>query len=384
MSTASASCCYEAATLQQADDQDTCSRSTTAGASSRTPSSDAVGDASMARAWLSVVAGEVRAMPWDSGRFAMVGKLQDAPRNFGHVSSMRDKRTGCLVAVKEMPNSWMCDNHEAFIKRHCHETEQPWVDVACMAFLHSAQYPYSCGLLGAFQDESVTRVVSELASEGDLFSWCATSAKVAMPGRERELYVRPLVAQVFDAVRWLHDLSIVHSDISMENILVTQEVRTGGLQVKLIDFASATARRYLRERTIGKPAYQAPEVSTDIEYDGFLADTFATGVVMYCMLLIAYPWSSTGAGGACVSFRYFRKHGFRKFALKRKLTNGKSAIEVLTPAATALVEELTAMDPAMRTTLGERTWLGECARPSVWGTAWMRYRPSTADAPSAQ
>jgi len=328
--------------------------------------------------WLSVAAAEVRPMRWDSGRFAMVGKVQDAPRNHGHVFSMWDRARGHLVAVKEMPNTWVCESHEAFGRSHPGETEQPWVDVGCTALLNNTRYPYACALTGAFVDTTMTRVVSELASEGDLFAWSAASAQVALPGPARELYVRPLVAQIFDAIRWLHDLSIVHSDVSMENILVTRDPRSGELCIKIIDFASASARRFLRERTIGKPAYQAPEVSTDMEYDGFLSDTFAVGVVVYSMLLIAYPWTSTGAGGACAAFRYFRKHGFRKFSQKRKLNSGVCAQDKLSFMAVSLIEELMAVDPGSRTTLGEMTWSQGWPRPSVWATPWMRVRAGTA------
>lgn len=79
--------------------------------------------------------------------------------------------------------------------------------------------------------------------EGDLFEWCFRPT-VPAPGVEREAHMRPIVAQLLVAVRWLHGLGIAHRDLSLENVLL--EDSGAELRVKLIDFGMATMKRKVR------------------------------------------------------------------------------------------------------------------------------------------
>lgn len=311
--------------------------------------------------------------PWDSGRFAMVGMLQDAPRNCGRVVCMHDRLHGSRVAVKEMPNEWVLENHEAFTTARPHETERPWVDIACMAYLRREGFPYACDFYGVFRDSHVTRIVTSFAPEGDLFAWSSATADLAACGPAREALVRPLLAQTLDATRWLHDLSIVHGDLSMENILVTTSAGSG-VFVQLIDFGSAVMQRHIPGCVaLGKEAYRAPETLGEVsEYDGFLSDAFALGVVMFGSLFMGFPWRSTcDIACPCPAFEYFRAHGFRAFAQRRTVPSGGMVIEHLTEGAAAVLEGLLAVDASARLTLGEATWDEIPPRPSVWKGAWL-------------
>merc|ERR1711972_1241750 len=81
---------------------------------------------------------------WMPDRFQMISKLQDAARNKGQVHEMYDRLVDKQVAVKQMPNEWVCESHQEFIKCHPGETERPWVDIGCMAYLNSISHPYVC------------------------------------------------------------------------------------------------------------------------------------------------------------------------------------------------------------------------------------------------
>ena len=100
----------------------------------------------------------------------------------------------------------------------------------------------------------------------------------------------PIVGQIFTAVCWLHDLGVAHRDLSLENILLTDN--GGSMQVKLIDFGMSTTQRVCKRELRGKQSYQAPEMHGP-EYDAFLADEFALGVVLFAMAVQDYPWTST-------------------------------------------------------------------------------------------
>lgn len=185
--------------------------------------------------------------------------------------------------------------------------------------------------------------------------------------------------QMFSAVAWLHDLGICHRDLSLENILLQKSADSGsdGLQVKLIDFGMSTLQRHTCNEIRGKQSYQAPEMHRkDEDYDGFLTDVFALGVVIYCLASQDYPWQSTQPGG-CQLFSYVSLKGFRAFLERRKLRkgSGERLIEVFTTPFVDLVAGLTALSPVERFTVGEQCWTQPSApatqRTAVWDLAWL-------------
>jgi serine/threonine protein kinase len=308
---------------------------------------------------------------WDSDRFKMVKKLQDATRNRGMVHLMHDNDTGVDVAVKQMPNGWFRNSHQEFVAEHPTETEMPWQDIGCVNFLNHTGYAHSCDLLGVYKDIDFTYVVTSFASEGDMFSWCESGVS---PGPERETVVRPLARQMLEGVQQLHEMGIGHLDLSLENVLMSK-AKDGRLSIRIIDFGMATNSRYLKNCVRGKASYQAPELHTSQRYDAFLSDAFSIGVTLYAVLVKDYPWLSTRPGG-CKCFEYVRKHGFRSYLDKRKLRNSQLRVgQILSEPLKQLLEGLMALDPAERLTLGEAAWAssgGSCAtRGSVWDEPWL-------------
>mmetsp|Transcript_87605 Transcript_87605/g.228589 ORF Transcript_87605/g.228589 Transcript_87605/m.228589 type:complete len:385 (-) Transcript_87605:58-1212(-) len=303
-------------------------------------------------------AGDVQT--WEPMRFKMVGKIQDSARNHGQVVHMIDKLTGNEVAVKQIPNSWICQQPEEFDRQHSGEKEQPWVSIGCTALLTHAAYQYVCPLLGVYRDEETTHIVMEFARDGDLFSWCSSSY-VSPPGPEREALVQPLARQIIDSVRQLHEISIVHGDISLENILLS-----GPLQIQLIDFGQSSSNRSISSSVHCKPSYQAPEMHTQDGIDGFLSDAFAVGVTLYALLCNDYPWLSTKPG-CNKAFDYFSKNGFRAFIKRRRHDH------FLSEPVVELLSGLLDPDPSQRLTLGESAW-AEGGRRSVGQSSWLSAR----------
>lgn len=315
-------------------------------------------------------------MSWDPDRYQLVKTLQEAGRNHGRVDMMqRREGRGGVVAVKRMPNKWVRTGPKEFKSHYPTTTEQPWCDLGFVRQLNSLKFPFACDLLGVFRDSQHTYVVTSLATEGDLFSWCFRGPK---PGRDREAYVLPIVTQIFSALKWLHELGIAHRDISLENILLT-EAGSDKLRVKIIDFGMGTVATTCRGEARGKPSYQAPEMHLETEYDTMLADVFATGVVVFSLMAQNYPWKSTKQNG-CPFFDYASAFGFRKFLETQKM------LDIFTPACIELMEGLLQTQPQKRIGLGESYLARERAgrsRRSVWELKWLQFTSSPTTPPRA-
>ncbi|CAK0835261.1 unnamed protein product [Prorocentrum cordatum] len=307
--------------------------------------------------------------PWPVGRFETLGKIEDAHRNQGSVCLVRAVDEGVLLAVKRMPNAWIQGSQQAFEEAHPGETEQPWGDIGCNCFLNSVGYPYCMQLVGVYRDQEATSVITEFANGGDLFDWASDLHE--QPGLERESRVKPLIRQIMHGVQCLHNLSIVHGDLSMENVLLSTREGDDAPRARLIDFGAATTDRFAACRATGKPSYQAPEMfDSDSPRDGFLCDAFSVGVVLYAMCLMDYPWVSTSGGDKC--FEYVRAKGLAAFFRKRKppACNKKAISEVASPELRALLAGLLELDPSRRLTLGEDAF--GAGRSSVWDEPWMQ------------
>lgn len=322
---------------------------------------------------------------WEPERFRLVRKVQDAKRSHGEVLLMKDERAGgALVAVKRMPTSFLCASLDDFMREHPWESERPWADMGVSSALRdlgAASFPYACRLQGVYRDGEHVYAVSDYANGGDMFGFCADQS-LPPPGPEREAVVLPLARQIVDGIRRLHDLSIIHGDVSLENLLLSKREPSPNWAVQIIDFGRATRSRS-RTCCVAKPSYRAPEMpssSLDSDackesYDGFLADAFAVGVVLYTMLLRDYPWLSTEPG-TCKSFDYYRKHGFRALLEKRKIFGSSArASACLSEGATSLLEGLLAANPSERLTLGESVWGDRPCRPSAWQSCWLGSAP---------
>lgn len=314
---------------------------------------------------------------WDPDRFELVQKLQDAVRNQGEVLLMRDRASNAQVAVKRMPAAWVGSSHEDFLVRHPDESEKPWQDIGCARLLNNIGYQYACQLLGVFRNEQHTYVVSSFATEGDLHTWCSSGPP---PSLQSEHDKQPICVEILRAIQQLHDSSVVHGDVSLENILLSRPTSSctdgndnasndRGPQVRVIDFGVASTSRHLKYRGGGRTSYHAPEVYSREDYDGFLADAFSLGVVLYAVMTRDYPWLSTQPG-SCPRWGYVQNFGLRAYFDKRRINDGAATVtEVLSEPLVRLLEGLLAPDPKARLTLGELSF-ASCGRRSVWDEQW--------------
>jgi len=204
---------------------------------------------------------------------------------------------------------------------------------------------------------------------GDLLSWCDSLPKC---GAQRLAVISPVMRDLYTAVKSLHDLCIVHGDLSLENIVVDRDAQQS-FRVKIIDFGLSSLERMRIGPIRAKPSYTAPEAYYTKRFDGFLADCFALGVVSFGIAANDYIWYSTKPGG-CERFSRATKYGLERCLRARRVRteNGDQRfVETMPESLVQTIVGLLALDPDTRMTLGEDCWVSSPARSSVWDKEWL-------------
>lgn len=137
-----------------------------------------------------------------------------------------------------------------------------------------------------------TYLIMELAKGGELF------AKLCEIGRFTEDEARFYWQQLLQGVLYCHRKGLCHRDLKLENLLLDEK----GEVLKITDFGFAKFQVDSMPKTIlGTAVYVAPEVlevkSSTEGYDGFLADVWSCGVILYTMIVGNYPFDLGYHGG---------------------------------------------------------------------------------------
>nr|BAK01400.1 predicted protein [Hordeum vulgare subsp. vulgare] len=152
-------------------------------------------------------------------------------------------------------------------------------------------------------------IVMEYAGGGELFE------RVCDAGRFHEDEARYFFQQLVCGVSFCHAMQICHRDLKLENTLLDGSPAP---RLKICDFRYSmssvqyiapkyqniehcTRKMYMQssvlhsrpKSTVGTPAYIAPEVLSQREYDGKHADVWSCGVTLYMMLVGGYPFEDT-------------------------------------------------------------------------------------------
>jgi serine/threonine protein kinase len=106
-----------------------------------------------------------------------------------------------------------------------------------------------------------------------------------------------IMQQVAVATAFLHGRLIVHGDIKMENILVDHFYH-----VRLCDFGHARvvhpheADKVVLSEPRGSPSYMCPEMVNGNRYNGFDADAWSLGVVLFAFVMSYFPFALARVG----------------------------------------------------------------------------------------
>lgn len=105
----------------------------------------------------------------------------------------------------------------------------------------------------------------------------------------RESHTKKFILQLLSAIEYLHSVNVVHRDIKLSNILLSN------YSIKLADFGlCALIQKNKRTTVCGTPNYIAPEIITKTAYS-FECDIWSIGVLIYTMLIGTPPFQKKTA-----------------------------------------------------------------------------------------
>ena len=102
---------------------------------------------------------------------------------------------------------------------------------------------------------------------------------------------RHLWRQIVSAIAYLHENHIVHRDLKLENIIIDKKG-----SVKIIDLGFGNFilhENHLLRTFCGSPDYAAPELFLGKAYNGFHADCWSLGVLLFAMLSGSLPFGNS-------------------------------------------------------------------------------------------
>ena len=216
--------------------------------------------------------------PTDETNFPYVVSAKIGTGNFAVVRKCTHKASGKAYAIKVIDKS---KSRSSTYKENMFEKE--------LEILQNIDHPNLIKLYDHYDTKSSLYLVTELASEGDLFDRVVTLKKRKALSEKDASH---LVQQLVSAVQYLHNKNIVHRDLKPENILI-DSTEDGKDIVKICDFGLATFIQsgQLLETVCGTPTYVAPEILTEEGYNE-KADIWAVGVIMYILLCGHPPFHS--------------------------------------------------------------------------------------------
>ena len=139
-------------------------------------------------------------------------------------------------------------------------------------------------LYEVYENEDIVFVIMELLKGGELFK------KLQGRGIFNEEYCAKIMANLIDAMGYVHTKKVLHRDIKPENLILRSNEDESDIVVAdfgLSDFYDPKGD-YMFKRC-GTPGYVAPEVLADKIYD-YKVDSFSCGVIMFIILTGSSPF----------------------------------------------------------------------------------------------
>ena len=182
-----------------------------------------------------------------------------------------------------------------------------------------------------FEDTENVYILMELCYNQTLHELMKRRKKIT------ELEAQYYVYNLVKALQYLHNLKIIHRDLKLENIFITEN-----MQVKLGDFGLAVQLEFDGERRrslCGTPNYIAPEILEGKTGHSLEVDIWGVGIILYFLLVGKPPFDTNKV-----------KETYKKIRMKNySFPQG----EKISEPAKELIQSILVLEPHKRPTLQE-------------------------------
>jgi serine/threonine protein kinase len=209
----------------------------------------------------------------------------EIPLTFGHYTYVKTIGNGSSSVVVLAVNSVTKKQCACkVVSRKALEDERAMQQfVHAIDIMRTQHSPHVVELYDVIYTEQNVFVIMEYCSGGELISLVNDFGALTLITRYR------IFSQILRALAFLHANGIAHRDLKPDNVMLD-----GDQNAKLADFGFS--RRVdgdlLMSTPCGSAVYMAPEILMGNEYDGFKADIWSLGVILYILETGCYPWTA--------------------------------------------------------------------------------------------
>ena len=252
---------------------------------------------------------------------------------FAEVHSAWDTRSAIRVCVKIIPKP-KGDDYEFDLLHQIREIKT----------LKELNHPNIVNFLDVYDDDKYYYIFMEYLTGQSLIDMVNNQGPLS---NNVALYI---FKQILSALAYLHTIGIAHRDLKLENIIVDEVYH-----VKLIDFgfcSDVNEHNKMLTTFCGSFLYVSPEILRAEPYNGFAADMWSSGVILYAMVCGCLPFDVESVPRAT-----------------DQILNAKFDIEEnINPLCENLIRALICKDPLARLTAKEalrHPWLNNHEKSAI-------------------
>ncbi|EAR97534.2 Serine/Threonine kinase domain protein (macronuclear) [Tetrahymena thermophila SB210] len=192
--------------------------------------------------------------------------------SYAVVRKAKDVLTDKIVAIKIYDKFRLIDPQKRNnVKREMH-------------ILQKLEHKNIIQLLMTVDTRTTVNLVMEYVSSLSLRHFLKSKPNHRLPESEAKTIFR----QILNAVNYCHQNDVIHRDLKLENILISEETN----EIKLIDFGFSIQAPNDKKLNMfcGTASYMSPELVQQQDYYGKPTDVWALGVLLFVLLQGRFPF----------------------------------------------------------------------------------------------
>lgn len=207
--------------------------------------------------------------------------------SMGKVKLAYHNQTGEKLAIKIVPRPSGSHSNQgnptaSFLARQAAKDASKEIRTVREAALSMILFhPYICGTREIIAQPNYHYIVFEFVNGGQMLDY------IISHGRLRERVARKFARQIGSALEYCHKNNVVHRDLKIENILISESGN-----IKIIDFGLSNLYNPAANLTTfcGSLYFAAPELLNAKAYTGPEVDIWSFGVVLYVLVCGKVPF----------------------------------------------------------------------------------------------